>query len=321
VRIRRQLHGLIRPRALLLALCLAPGLTPLTSAGSAAAAAETPSPSGHQAGHGAGHGAAELRTRFEQLGAKPSELPVHVESEHEQGHLRCDVYSIVEQRIDTVRDALTLPANWCEILPLQFNVKSCTYGERGRESLLTLYLGRKFFQEPEAAHRLELSFEVPRSGPDGFEIALRGEEGPLGTRNHRLTLAGIPLAGEQTLIHLGYSQDHGLMSRVAMFSYLKTLGRGKVGFTVVGRNSEGGPIYVRGLRGMIERNAMRYHLSVQAFLDTLDVSEPRRFERRIERWFDLISAHPEQLFEMERDEYLRSKRAERGNQSRLQGAL
>jgi hypothetical protein len=71
----------------------------------------------------------------------------------------------------------------------------------------------------------------------------------------------------------------------------------------------------------MERNAMRYHLAVQAFLDTLDFPEAERFERRIERWFDLIGAHRRQLFEMERGEYLRFKRAERGNQSRLQGAL
>jgi hypothetical protein len=312
-RIRRRLRGAIRARALLLALCLTPGWSLLTCAGSAAAAAATSSPSGYRA--------AELRTLFERLETKASELPVHVESEHEQGHLRCDVYSIVEQPIDTVRAALTLPASWCEILPLQFNVKSCTYGKRDREPLLTVYLGRKFFQEPKAAHRLELSFEVPRSDPTGFEIALRGEEGPLGTRNHRLALAAIPLAGERTLIHLDYSQEYGLMSRAAMFSYLNTLGRGKVGFSVVGHDSRGRPIYVRGLQGMIERNATRYHLAVQAFLDTLNVSEPKRFERRIERWFDLISAHPAQFYEMERDEYLRSKQAERGNQSRLQGAL
>jgi hypothetical protein len=313
LRIRRQLGEAIHPRLLLLILCLAPAWALLTGAGPAVAAATIPTSPSHQV--------AGLRTFSERLEATPSELSVHVESQHEHGHLHCDVYSIVEQRFDTVRDALTLPASWCEIMPLQFNVKSCTYGKRGRDALLTVYLGRKFFQKPEAAHHLELSFEVPRSDPDGFEIALRGEEGPLDTRNHRLTLAATPLAGERTLIHLGYSQEYGLMSRVAMFGYLKTLGRGKVGFSVVGSDSEGRPIHVRGLQGMIERNATSYHLAVQAFLDTLDVSEPQRFERRIERWFDLISAHRAQLYEMKRDEYLRSKRAERASQSRLQGAF
>lgn len=312
-RIWSQVRAALGPPAPLLALCLAPAWALLTCPGPAATAAAPPSPPADRA--------AELRVLFERLEAQPSELPVQVESEHERGRLRCDVYSVVEQQIDSVRDALTLPASWCEILPLQFNVKSCTYGERDRKPLLTLYLGRKFFQEPEATHRLELSFEVLRSSPAGFEIALWGEKGPLGTRNHRLALAAVPLAGERTLLHLAHSQEYGLISRVAMFGYLKTLGRGKVGFSVDGRDSEGRPIYVRGLQGMIERNAARYHLAVQAFLETLDVPEPQRFERRIERWFDLTSAHPAQLYEMERDEYLRFKRAERENQSRLQGAL
>jgi hypothetical protein len=303
----------LRLAARVLALGLAPAWALLSGAGQAVAAAAAPSPSGYQT--------AALRTLYERLEAKPSELPVHVESENEHGRLRGEVYSIVERRFDTVREALTLPASWCELLPLQFNVKSCTYEKRGQHTWLTLYLGRKFFQEPEAAHRLELSFEVPRSGEGDFEISLRGKKGPLGTRNHHLALAAVPLTGERTLIHLGYSYEYGLMSRAAMFGYLSTLGRGKVGFTVVGRDKEGRPIYVRGLQGMIERNATRYHLAVQAFLETLEVSEPQRFERRIGRWFDLISAHRTQLFEMERAEYLRSKRAERGSQSRLQGAL
>jgi hypothetical protein len=189
-----------------LALGLVPAWALLSGAGQAAA----PSTSGHQM--------AVLRSLFERLEAKSSELPVHVESEDARGRLRGEVYSIVEQRFDTVREALTLPASWCELAPLQFNVKSCTYGKRGRHTWLALYLGRKFFQEPEATHRLELSFEVPHSGRDDLEITLRGKKGPLGTRNHHFALAAVPLAGERTLIHLGYSYEYGLVSRAAMFA-------------------------------------------------------------------------------------------------------
>ena len=99
-------------------------------------------------------------------------------------------------------------------------------------------------------------------GQDGGAIRRRARRIAVGA-----ALAGIPLSGERTLIHLGYSHEYGLVSRVAMFGYLNTLGRGKVGFSVVGRDSQGRPIYVRGLQGMIERNATRYHLAVQAFLD------------------------------------------------------
>ncbi len=263
---------------------------------------------------------AKARTLSQRLDRDPRQLSIHLEFEERRGWLRGAVYSIVEQHFETVRESLGHPATWCEILPLHFNVKSCTHGKRTGDQLLTLYFGRKFYQKPEAVHRLPLSFEVLSSDPEYFEISLRAEKGPVATTNYVLSLAAIPLAAERTFIHLRYSHDVGLASRLALFGYLQTLGRGKVGFSVVGRNSDGRPIHVGGLQGVIERNAMRYHLAVKAYLGTLEVSEPRRFERRLERWFELTSGYRTQLFEMERDEYLRCKRQEGANQSRLQEA-
>lgn len=276
---------------------------------------------------------AELRRVAAQLEQSPLQLPVHIESEQTRGRLQGDVYSIVEQPLDAVAVALTSPESWCEILPVQLNVKGCTHGEADQanqrrrddsnagQRLLTLYIGRKFYQEPEAAHPLPLDFEVVRTDEESLQIALRAEKGPLGTRNYMLAVAAAPLDADRTLIHVSYAYEYGLMSQLAMFAYLKTLGRKRVGFTVVGMDSEDRPIHVGGVQGVIERNAMRYHLAVQAYLDTLGVSEPERFERRIERWFDLTSAYPEQLFEMERDEYLDNKRRERAEQRRLQLAI
>ncbi len=263
---------------------------------------------------------AKARTLAQRWDRDPRQLPIHLEFEEPRGRFRAAVYSIVEQRFGTVSEALGRPANWCEILPLHFNVKSCTYGPRTGDPLLTLYLGRKFYQEPDAAQRLPLSFEVLSAEPDYFEISLRAEKGPMHTRNYVLSLSAIPLAAERTFVHLGYSHDIGLTTRIAMFGYLQTLGRGKVGFSVVGRSSDGRPIHVGGVQGVIERNAMRYHLAVKAYLETLEVSGPQRLERRIERWFELTGGYQGQLFEMDRDEYLQSKRQEWENQVRLQGA-
>jgi len=279
------------------------------------------------------HRIAELQRMVAQLEQSPLQLPIHIESKQTRRRLQGDVYSIVEQRFDTTAEALTNPVSWCEILPLQLNVKACTQGEIRRETesrlddtatgnrLLTLYIGRKFYQEPEAAHRLPFDFEVVHAREDFFETALQAERGPLGTRNHLLAVVAVPLEPERTLIHLSYAYKYSRMSQVAMFGYLKTLGRKRVGFTVVGTDSKGRPIHVRGLQGVIERNAMRYHLAVQAYLDTLGTPEPPCFERRIERWFDLTSAYPKQLFEMKRDEYLDHKRRERAEQRRLQQAI
>jgi hypothetical protein len=264
---------------------------------------------------------AGLKNLVGQLERSPLRLPIHVESEETSGRLRGDVYSIVDQRFDAVRHALELPANWCEILPLQLNVKACTHRAQDRRQLLTLYIGRKFYQKPESAHPLSLIFEVTNSNTTGLELALKASQGPLGTRNYVLAVTAVPLTETRTLIHLSYSYEYGLMSRIAVFGYLRSLGRKKVGFSVVGRDRKDRPVYVRGVQGMIERNAVRYHLAVQAYLDTLPVSKPERFERRIEHWFDLTSVHREQLFEMARADYLRDKRREWVEQTRLQDAL
>jgi hypothetical protein len=144
-------------------LCSAAAWAVLTSAGPVFAADAGPSHSQRLM--------AKARTLSQRLDRDPRQLPIHLEFEERRGPLRGAVYSIVEQRYETVSKALGRPASWCEILLLHFNVKSCTYGERTGDHLLTLYLGRKFYQEPEAAHRLPLSFEVLNSDPEYFEIS------------------------------------------------------------------------------------------------------------------------------------------------------
>ena len=73
--------------------------------------------------------------------------------------------------------------------------------------------------------------------------------------------------------------------------------------------------------GIIERNIMRYYLSLIAFLDTAHLSHDERFEARINTWFDLTENYATQLHELERDEYLQAKRQERHNQLWLQHIL
>ena len=115
-------------------------------------------------------------------------------------------------------------------------------------------------------------------------------------------------------MELRYSYAPGLLARVATRTFLATLGRKKIGFTITGATQDGEPIHVRGPQGAVERNALRYHLAFVAYLDTRDVSDPSRFERRIARWFDLTEEHSRQLREMSRDEYLKLKRRERRDQ-------
>ncbi len=59
-----------------------------------------------------------------------------------------------------------------------------------------------------------------------------------------------------------------------MQGYLATIGRDKVGFSIVGSRADGQPVYVHGTRGVIERNTMRYYVAIEAYLGTMALPPP-----------------------------------------------
>jgi hypothetical protein len=93
-----------------------------------------------------------------------------------------------------------------------------------------------------------------------------------------------------------------------MQAYLATRGRDKVGFSAAAGDQPPGTI--RGTRGVVERNAMRYHLALATYLDSLALPEAARTEHRIGAWYDATERHARQLHEMARDDYLAMKRRE-----------
>ena len=99
-----------------------------------------------------------------------------------------------------------------------------------------------------------------------------------------------------------------------MQAYLGTIGSDKVGFTVVGRQSDGQPLHIGGMRGVVERNTMRYYLAIEAFLGALSAPPQARLEKRLHDWFAAIERYPRQLHEMEQAEYLDMKRREYSRQ-------
>ncbi len=90
-----------------------------------------------------------------------------------------------------------------------------------------------------------------------------------------------------------------------MQGYLATLGADKVGFTATGKDSAGEPAYVGGVRGVVERNTMRYYLAIDAYMDS-----PRQLAPRLAAWFDSTERYARQLHEVEREDYLAMKRNE-----------
>ena len=246
-------------------------------------------------------------------------MPVYLQSREYNDVLTAEVYGRVDYPLQRVEVALAEPAGWCALLALNLNVKACVHQENAGQRSLTLYMGRKFYQPPEKAYLLHYRFQTSASTPDYFEKTLFAPEGPLGTRNYRITLQAISVP-DGTLIHILSAYRSSTASRLATSIYLATLGNGKIGFSRDGVDGNGQPRYVEGVRGTIERNVMRHYLALQAALETLQLPAEQRFAARLQRWFALTERYHMQLYEMQQDDYLDAKRREHINQQRLQEA-
>ena len=106
-----------------------------------------------------------------------------------------------------------------------------------------------------------------------------------------------------------------------MKSYFSIFGGRRVGFSVIGTDSDGNPVYVGGLRGAVEGNVLRYYLTILANMDTLKIPVEQRLGKRMSQWYDLTARYKRQLFEMEKEEYFTYKRQDQESRLILQGAL
>ena len=95
-----------------------------------------------------------------------------------------------------------------------------------------------------------------------------------------------------------------------MQGYLATIGSAKVGFTSLGQQTGGQPDYIGGVRGVVERNTMRYYLAIDSYLAALNQPPAQQLNARFERWFDATEKYPMQLHEIDRDSYLSMKKSE-----------
>lgn len=275
---------------------------------------------GLAAGPGAG-GEAALVARYAELKPKLEKnqfgAPIFLESEEKEGYVQVDMYGVVNFPFDLVRDSLDSPASWCEIAPLHINVKACTFKTSTQPDQLTLYSGRKYYQPPSDAYPIRYRFRVVSREPGFLDLSLDADEGPLGTKDHRIVVQAAPLDPQRSILRFSYTYSHGAMARMAIRGYFSTIGKGKVGFTVVGTKG-GRPRYIEGVRGAVERNTMRYYLALQTFLETQKVPQSQVFEQRISRWYDLTARYGKQLKEIDKNGYLANKRMERARQMELQ---
>jgi len=245
-------------------------------------------------------------------------LPLFLESFERDDRVHVDVYGIFDYSFSSVVDVLKVPANWCDIVSLHPNIKACTYREMPGNWQLTFYIGRKVYQSPEDTRQVIYRYRAVDQQQRYLDIMLSADAGPFGTKDHRMRFEALPLDGGRTFVHVSYAYSDSAALRLAGKVYFATLGWGKVGFTVTGTDSSGNPLYVGGLRGSIERNAVRYYFAIQAFMNTLRYPEERRFSMRISEWYDLTSRYRKQLFDLDKKDYLAFKTKERKHRVILQ---
>jgi hypothetical protein len=245
-------------------------------------------------------------------------FPLVVESSEQDDRVHVDVYGIFNHPLGNVVNVLRNPANWCDIVSLFPNVKASTYRTQPGAGLLTLYLGGKVYQPPEDARQIIFRFRTVEQQPGYVDIRLTADEGPYGTRDHTIRVEALPLEGGRTFIHVSYAYSDSSALRLATKIYFATLGRNKVGFTVIETDRNGNPVYLGGPRGAVERNAVRCYFAIQSFMNTAHYPEVSRFSMRTSQWYDLTTRYRKQLFDLEKKDYLEYKSAEHVNQLSLQ---
>ncbi|HUX83534.1 MAG TPA: hypothetical protein VMV35_11940 [Halothiobacillus sp.] len=258
--------------------------------------------------------AVPLRAKFTELGKQlrnnQFKRALYLDSAESSHDLKGEIYAVVDYPFAAVNAALNNPAHWCDVLILHINIKYCQASGNKAGTVLTVDLGRKYDQPLADAYRAEFNYRGVIATPEYFAVELNAESGPLSTHDYRIRIEATPLKEGRTFVHFTYAYAFGLTGRLAMQGYLATIGRDKVGFTVTGKLPNGQPVYIQGVRGVVERNTMRYYLAIDAYLAALTTPPKDQLEKRLQHWYNATDQYARQLHEVERDDYFKMKRKE-----------
>ena len=254
--------------------------------------------------------AAQLKARYaameKDLRNSPFNRPLIIDSKEESDSATGEVFAVVNHPYAKVNQALKDPANWCDIMILHQNTKYCKASGNINNADLKMLIGKKVSQELEEAHKMDLNYRLIKSDANSMAVQLDADQGPMGTKNYRVLLEAVPINSKQTFLHFSYSYAYGLAGSVAIKAYLASAGRNKVGFSP----SEDGSGYIGGVRGMVERNTMRYYLAIDSYLGALSTPPDRQLAKRLQDWYAATERYPRQLRELSRNAYLSMKRDE-----------
>lgn len=245
------------------------------------------------------------RLRTNQFGQ-----PLVLDSTVTPARLQGDIYAIVAYPLGMVSAGLGNPKSWCDVMLLHINTKYCHVVAEPSGTTLKVNIGSKKQEELTDSGRIEFKFSTAVVTSDYVEFLLDAKDGPLGTSDYHIRLEAVALPKARAFLHLTYSYAINLGGRLAVQTYLATVGSNKVGFTETGTRADGQADYIGGVRGLVERNTMRYYLAIDSFLGAVDMAQEARLEQRLQSWFAAVERYPRQLHEVDREEYLEMKRAE-----------
>jgi len=240
-----------------------------------------------------------------RMATSPFGRPLAVDSGESNGLMHGEIHGELAHPFPRLAHRLARPAAWCDVVVLHINVKGCAV----RGETITVYSGRKHYEPLDRTFALRYDFRVTAQRADYLRVELAADAGPLGTSDYRLVLEATPIGG-RTFVTLRYAFRPSVGSRVATASYLATAGSGKAGFTIVGHRRDGSPEWIGGVRGIVERNAMRNFLALDAWLATSDTPAADRALQRLHRMAALTERYALQLSEMSTAEYVATKQRE-----------
>lgn len=236
--------------------------------------------------------------------------PLVVDSSDTSSQVSGEIYAVVDYPFAVVNAQLSQPDVWCDVMHLHINTKYCRASSGPSGTVLKVNIGKKTPEKLADTSRVDFKFQLLAATPQYLNVALTAPNGPMGTSDYLIQLEAISLPRSRSFLHLTYSYAMNLPARLALQAYLGTIGRGKVGFTVINAGAPLAPEYIGGARGLVERNAMRYYLAMDSYLESVLVTTAKQPQTRMISWFAAVERYPRQLHELDRPAYLEMKEAE-----------
>ena len=256
--------------------------------------------------------------QYLELTSTYADGPLYLHANIDNNHAEGVVYAKLNVRYKQLVSLLNSTQNWCEILILHINIKSCL-NHANDNGVIEVFVGGKRYQPPEQAHRVAYRFSIQHLQEKYTQINLVAEEAPMGMDDGIFTVTLWQLEQHETLVKFSYSYNLNFISRLTLSAYLHTLGRNKIGFSTQPHQSNNQPVYVGGVQGLLERNIMRYFFALETYLSFPE--DTANFNQRFKHWYARTMDYKDQLYDVEKAVYLSSKQQEWQNQTQRQAAL